>query len=278
MQNLILFSKGIIIGIGKIIPGLSGSIIMMVLGLYEKIINAVCDYFDDVIENTKFLVVLGSGILVSVVLVSKLIKLALNNHYFLIICFFIGLILGGIPSLLKEIKGTYNFKNIVILIFFFCLVASLSLINNTNQISLSQESNNLILLFIVGVIEAATMIIPGISGTAILMVLGLYYILLDLFSNLSNFSVIIENLKMIIPFLLGLVCGGLFFIKLMKYLLTNHKIKTYWIIIGLALSSVFLMFNKVFESNYTKYEIIGGIILLFIGYVGTLLFEVKFNR
>lgn len=82
MKNLVLFFNGIIIGVGKIIPGLSGSMIMMILGLYERAIDAISNYFDDIVENTKFLALIGSGILISIVLISKLIKVALNNHFF----------------------------------------------------------------------------------------------------------------------------------------------------------------------------------------------------
>ena len=179
MNFFTLFLKGIIIGIGKIIPGLSGSMIMMILGLYEKAIDAICNFFDDIIENSKFLVVISSGILLSVSLISKLIKVALNNHYFLIMCFFIGLILGGIPSIFKEIKGTSNKSNIILFIICLLIVSGLSFIDY-DQATIVKETNN-ILLFLVGIIEAATMIIPGISGTAVLMAFGLYHILLDIF-------------------------------------------------------------------------------------------------
>lgn len=278
VKNLVLFFNGIIIGVGKIIPGLSGSMIMMILGLYERAIDAISNYFDDIVENTKFLALIGSGILISIVLISKLIKVALNNHFFLIICFFIGLILGAIPSVLREVKGTYSRKNIIIFALFFLFVTSLSLIDNNNQISLSNENNNFLLLFTIGVIEAGTMIIPGISGTAVLMILGLYHVLLDMFANLSNFKLIIENLKTVIPFLIGLACGGLFFIKLMKYLLTNHKTKTYWVIIAFATSSVCLLFSKTLQNNYPKWEVIGGMILLIFGYLSSRFFDIKFNK
>ncbi|MDD2181083.1 MAG: DUF368 domain-containing protein [Bacilli bacterium] len=277
MKNFILFLKGVIIGIGKIIPGLSGSLIMMILGLYEKGINSICNFFDDVVENTKFLVIIGSGILLSISLMSKLIKIALNNYYFLIMCFFIGLILGGIPSIFKKVKRTYNKSNIILFIICFFIVTSLSFIDN-KQSTLVMDTSNILLLFIIGVIEAATMIIPGISGTAVLMAFGLYNVLLDVFINLSNLSLILYNLKTIIPFTFGIIIGGLFFIKLMNYVLTKYNTKTYWAITAFSVSSVVLMFNKTLENNYPLPEIILGIILLVIGYIGTRLFEIKFNR
>ncbi|MDD2518661.1 MAG: DUF368 domain-containing protein [Bacilli bacterium] len=239
MENLILFLKGVIIGIGKIIPGLSGSMIMMVMGLYEKTIDSLYHFFDNIKGNAKFLITIGSGILLAIVLMSKLIKILLLNYYFIIICFFVGLILGGIPSIFNEVKGNYNKKNIMLFTFFLLLVTSLSFIDTNNQIILGNGLKGFVLLFTIGIIEAATMIIPGISGTAIMMILGLYNILLDLFSNLGNLNLIINNLKLIIPFIVGLIIGGIVFISLIKYLLTNHKVKTYFVIAALALSSVF---------------------------------------
>ena len=275
MTNLILFLKGIIIGIGKIIPGLSGAMIMMILGLYEKGIKAICNFFDDIIENAKFLFIVGSGIIVSIVLMSKLIQLVLNNYYFILVCFFVGLILGGIPSIFKEIENTSTKTNITIFILFFILVNLLSFVDNNYQLTFT---NSAFIMFIIGIIEAATMIIPGLSGTAVLMALGLYHILLNMFSNLSNFALIVDNLRTIIPFIVGILSGGLFFIKLMDYLLTNHKIKTYWAITAFALSSVVLMFIKALETNYCSNDIIIGSVLLVVGYKGSRYFDMKFSK
>ncbi len=274
MENIILFVKGVIIGIGKIIPGLSGSMIMMILGLYEKGIRSITHYFDDIKDNTKFLLLVGSGILVAVVLISKLIQLLLIHYAFIIICMFIGLILGGIPSVLKEIEGTSNINNIFIFIIFFILSLSLILSEQTHQINI--EGNPLI-MFVIGIIEAATMIIPGISGTAVLMALGLYHVLIEMFSNLSNLNIFIVNIKVIVPFGLGLLIGSWFFIKLMDYLLSNYKIKTYWVIIAFAISSIVLMFEKAFESSYTLTDVIIGFSLLIIGYFASRSFIIKFS-
>lgn len=274
MENIILFVKGVIIGIGKIIPGLSGSMIMMILGLYEKGIRSITHYFDDIKDNTKFLLLVGSGILVAVVLISKLIQLLLIHYAFIIICMFIGLILGGIPSVLKEIEGTSNINNIFIFIIFFILSLSLILSEQTHQINI--EGNPLI-MFVIGIIEAATMIIPGISGTAVLMALGLYHVLIEMFSNLSNLNIFIVNIKVIVPFGLGLLIGSWFFIKLMDYLLSNYKIKTYWAIIAFAISSIVLMFEKAFESSYTLTDVIIGFSLLIIGYFASRSFIIKFS-
>ncbi len=249
--------------------------IMMAFGLYEKAILAISNYFDDVWGHTKFLTIIGSGVLMSVILISKLIILLFLNYYFLVICFFGGLILGGTPFLFKEVKGTLNKVNL--LIFFFCLllVFSLSLVDSNKQLSLHNFNNNFFLLFLIGVIEAFTMIIPGISGTAILIILGLYHILLELFGSLSKLSLFLTNVKMFFPFSIGLISGGIICVKIIDYLLKNYKIQTYWGIIGLAFSSIFLMLSEVIiKINYLK-ELLMGLFLLIIGYSFSSIFEKK---
>lgn len=275
MENIILFIKGLIIGVCKIIPGFSGSMVMMIFGLYERAIKAITNFFDDVVGNIKFLLAIGSGIGIAIILMSKIIQLALTHYYFIVVCFFGGLILGGIPSLFKELKGTYSKSNIFLFFLFFVLATLLSFIDSNAQSSIT---GNAFIMFIIGIIDAATMIIPGISGTAVLMALGLYNILLEMLSNLSNFTLIISNLKAIIPFGLGLLVGGWFFIKLMDHLLTNYKIKTYWVITALALSCIILMFTKIFENPYSSRDIIIGFILLIIGYLSSRWFIIKYSE
>lgn len=260
-----MFLKGIIIGIGKIIPGFSGSMMMMVFGLYEKTILILCNFFDDVSKNTKFLFILGSGVLIAIILMSKLMILVLINYYYFVIYFFTGLILGGFPLLLKQVKGSFSKKNMLIFFGCFFFLFSFFIICNQKQLSLGAFNNKSLLFFLIGIIEAGTMIVPGISGTAILILLGCYNTLLELFSNLSNFSFFFKNINLFMPFLLGILIGGAFFIKLMEKLLINYNKSTYWGIIGLALSSVIIMFfaNVLFS--------VGGLILLFSGFLISLL-------
>lgn len=239
--------------------------IMMIFGLYEKTILILCNFFADVFKNIKFLFILGSGVLIAIVLMSKLIILVLTNYYYYVIYFFTGLILGGFPLLLKKVKGSFNKYNLFIFGVCFCLLFAFFMIGNTKQLSLGAFNNNFFFLFLIGVIEAGTMIVPGVSGTAILILLGCYNTLLELFSNLSNFSFFFKNINLFIPFLLGILIGGTFFIKLMGRLLVNYNKSTYWGIMGLTLSSVvLLLFTNVTFSFW-------GLLLLFSGFLISLL-------
>ena len=110
------------------------------------------------------------------------------------------------------------------------------------------------------------MVIPGISGTAIMMLIGYYGIVIDIISNLSNFHKTLSNIGIVLPFALGLLFGIIFVSKLMNYLLKKHEVKTYYSILGLVLSSIVVMFLQTFRNIYSIPNIIFGIILFFIGY------------
>lgn len=265
-EIFILFIKGLIIGIGQIIPGVSGGMLAITLGLYEKGINAISNFFSDIKENTKFLIPLGLGIFTSILYMSKVIKYFLATFYLPTMLLFIGLIIGGIPPLIDKVKVDTNKKNIIVLVIVFIIVTFLSLFKSNNNISLNTISTfEYITLFIVGVIYAATMVVPGVSGTAIMMLIGYYGVIIDIISNLTNLNYTISNINIALPILIGFIFGIIVVSKLMNYLLKKHEIKTYFGIIGLVLSSVFIMFIKTFNNNSNINSVIIGIILLVIG-------------
>lgn len=272
MDNIILFIKGIIIGIGRIIPGVSGSIIAISLGVYERGINAINNFFENILENIKFLIIIGSGVMISIILLSKLIINLLDSYYFYTILFFIGLILGSVPALLLKIKGHCSKTNIFIFIITFILVSSLVLCQTDSNSNIIKD--NLFVYFVIGLIDAATMIVPGISGTAVLIILGLYQTMLNLFANLTNLSLILLNIKMITFYGFGLLLGILIFVKLIAFLFKNHRISTYFAINAFVISSIILMLVSTLNNNYTVPEILIALVLLVLGYkISSLLFN-----
>ena len=266
-EMLILFLKGLIIGAGQIIPGVSGGMLAITFGLYEKGINAISNFWKNIKENIRFLLPLGLGILFSILMTSKIIKYFLATHYLPTMLLFIGLIIGGVPSILTKIKKPYKKNNFIVLILIFLLVTFLSLFKGNNNIIINDFSifTN-ISLFFVGIIYAATMVIPGVSGTAIMMLIGYYDLVLAIISNFTNINYISNNFNLILPIGIGFIFGLLVITKLMDYLLKKHEIITYYGIIGLVLSSIFVMFTKTFNNNYSVIQIIIGLFLLVIGY------------
>lgn len=266
-EFIVLFIKGFIIGTGKIIPGVSGAILAIILGVYEKGLNAINNFFSDFTKNFKFLGILGIGVMSAIILVSNIIKYTLNTFYLPTMLLFIGLIIGGIPMLLSKVKYKHvNKLNIGISIIFFLIVIVLSFLRGDNQMVFENNITSYLLLIVIGIIDAATMIIPGISGTAILMLFGCYDIIINTLSNLTNLSQISENLKIIIPFSIGIFIGIISIVKMMVYLFVHFEAKTYYAIIGFALSSIFLLLAETLNDNYKTSHILVGLALLIIGY------------
>lgn len=268
MEFLILFLKGFIIGIAKIIPGVSGALIAISFGIYEKALKAIGNFFKNPIDNFLFLFPIGLGVLLSISLTSSLIIYLINNYYLSTMLLFIGLIIGGIPNLIENLNiKKINFKHILILIFTFSLVFLISLVGNQNFfIETTNHFTNFILFFIIGIIDAMTMIIPGISGTAVMMILGCYNLLLSFLESLTSVSNILNNIFKIIPYFLGIVLCVIFLSKLMTYLFNKKKEYMYWGIVGFTLSSILSLFFATFKNNYSFLETIIGLIWLYIGY------------
>ncbi len=266
MENLILIIKGIIIGTGKIIPGVSGGMLAITLNVYDKGINAISNFFKDIKNNFFFLLKLGIGIIIAILMISKVINYSLNNYYLPTMFLFIGLIIGGLPSIFHEVKNNYHFKNIGILLLPIMVTLFLSIMSNSS-IMIDVKSPKVIFLFLMGIIDAVTMIIPGISGTAILMMLGYYSIIMNAFSTFTNINLLTYNLSILIPFILGLIIGVITLSKMINYLLNKYKISCYFAIIGFSIASILMLFKLTMLSSYHIKDIVISIILLCLGYI-----------
>ena len=218
---MLLILKGIIIGIGKIIPGVSGSMLAISMGIYQKLIDSVNNFFNRQKESFKFLIKIGIGVVISIVFFSNIILKCLDKFYLITIFFFIGLIIGGCDDIKENTNKKYNF----IAIISFVLVTLLGLININNEVNITNSFFNSLYFLFIGFVDAVTMVIPGISGTATLMMLGAYEKVMELYSNIFNFNIIIDNLKLIIPYVIGIVLGIVITVSLLIYCLKDIKKK-----------------------------------------------------
>lgn len=250
----LLILKGFIIGIGKIIPGISGSVLAISMGVYDKIIYSFSNFFKDVKKNFIFLLQIFIGIFISIFLGSKLIHYLINNYYVITMFTILGFIIGTIPSLIRKTK--YNKKNIMIsIISFLCTFALTSIKLNL----IINFSTNIFL----GLIEAFTSIVPGISGTAIFINIGVYNHILNGISTL--------NINFLIFYILGILIGIIIFSKLINLLLEKHENEFLSITNGLVIASLIPIFKNVLSGSLN--EIIMGLILFilatFISYLNT---------
>lgn len=263
-----LILKGFIIGIGKIIPGVSGALLAITLGVYEKAVKSIGTFFKDPINNFKFLFPLGIGVVLSIPLTSKFILYLLDNFYIQVMLLFIGLITGGIIPMFSKINiKNIKISNYIVMFLSFIFVLSLSFIGD--NLFLYEVNNSLLkslIYLLIGFIDAATMIIPGISGTAVMMLLGLYDMLLNLLSSLNNINSIINNLNLIIPYIIGIILTIIILSKMMSYLFENKSDTIYSSIIGFSISSVLILFIDLFKYNIKIYYFIFLILGLVISY------------
>ena len=264
-EKIILVLKGIIIGAGKIIPGVSGGMLAITLNVYDKGIKAISEFFKDLKNNLIFLFTLGIGMFISIIALSKVIKLSLDNFYLPTMLLFIGLIIGGIPSIINEAKQEKSIKNIIIMVIPFILILLMSIISTV--FNSSNKDAEFIPLLLMGIIDAITMIVPGISGTAILMMFGYYDMIITSFGNITNLSLFLSNIQILIPFGIGLVIGTIVLSKIINYLLEKHKISSYYAIIGFVISSVLLLLGETLKNSYSIKEVFISMVLLVFGYL-----------
>ncbi len=253
-----LIMKGMIIGIGKIIPGVSGSLLAISLGVYEKAIDSLINIYKDS-KNIVFLGKMGIGILISIIFFSKIILYFLNNYYLYTMIFFIGLMMGNIPSSIKIVKQAKK-KDIIYLLLSLLLVYIIYKFKSPIVYSPNISFNNFIIIFMLGVIDAITMIVPGISGTALFMMLNCYHFIMDLFSNL--FSKIYFTLTFGIGVIIGILITG----YIMNKLLTKHKEKVHLVILGFTISSLIVLLIPIIKMINT-FNVIPLAILLILGFI-----------
>ena len=203
MKNkIVLMIKGFLFGIANIIPGVSGGTLALTMGVYEDLIESISHFFKDVRKSLKFLCVFGLGAILSILLMSKVISLSLDKFPFPTTLFFVGLIIGGIPLLTRKVrKNKVKPFNVLLFLITFGIVIGMAFMQEGNNVvSLSNVTPwMMFLLFIVGMVAAATMVIPGVSGSFVLMLLGFYKPVVNTVSQLTDFSMLGHNLLVLVP-------------------------------------------------------------------------------
>lgn len=232
------FLSGILIGTCMILPGVSGSVVAIMLGVYEEIIFLLNSHESNKSKITKIFPI-AFGILIGVFIFGKILLIFYNKYTFYMMYIFMGLILGSVPVLAREIQEKEEKINIKIFIISFFISVILFIIPKFINFEISNNLN-FINLFIGGILYISGKIIPGISSSFFLMLLGLYNYLLELITN--PFDLTFNKLISIIPFLLGTIIGFIILIKVINYLLNNHFSKTYSGIIGFIIGSILAIY------------------------------------
>jgi putative membrane protein len=265
IKNMFL---SIFIGVGSIAPGVSGGALAIVLGLYEKILDAINNLLKDIKKHGTFLLSIGIGVALGIIIFSS-IQLKLIKSFEMQTMFtFAGLVVGTVPALLKTAnKKGFNNKYIIPFCITLAIGILFSYLNNTSisdnvrSTEIVLNAKNIIFLIVVGFIMAGSLVIPGISGTVLLFLLGVYGLVLNSISSIKDilflssikamFYALIDKIYILLPLLIGLVVGTIFFSKLMEILLKHFYGITYYAIIGFVIGSIpelipEIIFNKTF--------------------------------
>lgn len=251
-MNIKLIIKGFIVGLGKIIPGVSGSVLAMTLGIYNQLIEAITHFLDNVKEHFKFLFFFFLGVGLAIILGSKLLLYFLNRHYGLTMYLFLGLIIGTLVPFIKSLK--FSKKNIMI----FLIASSIMIVFSGVQGNIIRMPFNSFNIVLCGFIDALTSIVPGISGTLIFMLLGVYDDILNLLANPIQISLTFYGI--------GMAIGIIITCYIMNYLLKHYKFETYSAISAfMVISIIVLMFNlKGYLNIFSFLFFLIGLLLAFI--------------
>ena len=270
-----LFFKGIFMGIADAMPGISGGTIALLLGIYEELIESISELkislFSKLINkgfksfweklNGNFLLVLVSGIGISLISFVKISASFLESFPLFIWSFFLGLIFATVYVIYKLINQWHNLN------FFFLIISIIFSIFLSSFSAYDTDEISLLYILFSGIIASSAMILPGISGSLILVILGVYTYLIKALDNLE--------LIIIFTFISGAIIGLLGFSKILKYLFNNHRDATYTIMLGLVIGSIENVWpwNKSFSTELSNLNLFLSISLVILGFLIVILLE-----
>ncbi|MDE6607657.1 MAG: DUF368 domain-containing protein [Lachnospiraceae bacterium] len=270
--------KGAVIGIANIIPGVSGGTMAVAMGIYDILIHSLTHLFKEFKKSVMTLLPILFGAVIGIVglsfIIEKMSDLIPMQTNFL----FIGLILGSLPVMTVKVKGEkLKFGYIVVCLIFFAIVVIGAVFNSVEggEADLSMSLFNIVKLFIVGVIASATMVIPGVSGSMMLILMGYYNPIIETVNNFIR-SLIAFDMEgiwagfcVLCPAGIGVVLGIFLVAKLIEIIFEKFQFYAYWAIIGLIAASPFaIVIVSVLKEEFgeiTVINILTSVVTLAIG-------------
>ncbi|MBQ7636726.1 MAG: DUF368 domain-containing protein [Lachnospiraceae bacterium] len=270
--------RGIVIGVANIIPGVSGGTMMVSMGIYDDIISSINNLFKNFKKSLLTLLPYGIGMVAGIVGFAFAIEWLFGKFPIPTALLFIGLIFGGIPMLWKRVKGKVDAGAVILFILFFALIIGLEILGQRAGIEreLSLTPVGIIIALTVGCIAAATMIIPGVSGSMVMMILGYYNSIIGTLTGAitalkeTDFKNFFLLLGALIPFIIGVFVGLFGVAKLIRYLLDKHESKTYAAILGLIAASPYPVYVHSGAGSISAAAVIFGILTFAVGFVAAL--------
>lgn len=254
LEFLIYIVDGFIMGLANVIPGVSGGTLALILGVYEKLINSISNLFKKFGQSIFFLLPVIIGVVIAFLGGSRVVTYCMRNYLFATILLFFGAVIGGLPMLFRKVKST-KVKPIGPVICFITFAITIGLLfvfqhQGTADVS-TITFGRVILWLILGAVAAATMVIPGVSGSAFLMTVGYYYPVMNCVSDLTREGANKGHaVVVLIIWAIGILLGIFGISKLIKVLLEKYEINTYWGIIGFVIgSAILIILQNFFMQN-----------------------------
>lgn len=286
------FIYGIVFGLTLIIPGVSGGTLAIILGFYQQLIEAVNNFtkgFNNFVKHIKFLIPFGLGIVISIVAFASVIQFLFRYYSFPAMMFFIGLIAGVLPSMYSQSKGErisgrvldpFRLRDIVTILIPVGLLVLTSHIGDgmvmASPTDMVIDAPFMLFLFVIGIIAAASLLVPGLSGSFVLLVAGVYPVatyavssIRMLVTDITNVEVMMGIVRILAPLGVGIIIGILLMARLVERLLKKRSRAVYLVVTGLMIGSIYVLAVDpiLFYSGVNEVVVAVGVAACLVGVV-----------
>ncbi|HFN8285187.1 TPA: DUF368 domain-containing protein [Staphylococcus aureus] len=263
--------KGFAMGTSDLVPGVSGGTIALLLGIYNQFIASISGIFSRRFwPSFTFLIPIIIGMLLAMGSLSNLFNYLLSQHHIPIMFFFGGLIIGIVPYLLKisNYKTSFTTKHYMMVIAGIAILIVITLMNNGDKHAgetLTLSTSLIIKYFIAGMCASSAMLLPGISGSFMLLVFGVYGTVMLAISEVVKLN--FAGLPILLAVGFGVLAGFIISSKIIQYFLTHHKLMTFALIIGFVVGSLFAVFPGL-PTNIVMWFV--SLVVFIIGFIVSL--------
>ena len=251
LKELIMnFVQGFCMALADSVPGVSGGTIAFLLGFYDKFITSLDNLFRGNLEEKKsaliFLIKLGIGWVIGFAISATILSNLFNTQIYAMSSLFLGFIIFAIPIIIYEEKETLkgNYKNIIFLILGIALVVLITILTSSNGQGVDVTNlsiGTVIYIFIAAAIAISAMVLPGISGSTLLLIFGIYIPIMNAIKEFLHFN--FSYLPILIVFGFGVITGIVTFVRLIKKCLENYRSQAIYAIIGMMIGSLYSIIN-----------------------------------
>lgn len=277
MKKIMDVLRGILIGVANVIPGVSGGTMMVSMGIYDKIIGSITQFAKQMKKSILILLPYLIGMAIGIVGSAFTIEKMFEHFPVPTALLFVGLIFGSIPMLSKKLRGKKTtIGHILLFVAFFALVVGLQIAGSHAGLerTLTPGVGNAILAFVIGTIAAATMIIPGVSGSMVMMILGYYTAVIGLINDCItalvtwDIQAMLSCVAILLPFGIGVLFGIVAVAHLIEFLMKRYEKATYCAILGLVAASPVPVFMNAGITGLTIGTVLAGAVMFALGFIG----------